>query len=147
MRILRDPAEIAQLEDTAVRDLIEQRIREISEFEPFDPDLMGYFILVEPGDGIDVLEAETGFPILRNLFDDTPYGDDDFSPSFEWAEEHDAHFELVYILNDGGFAVDIVIQKQAGVDERLLAMCACYATPPPAATINADPTADNCDQS
>jgi len=91
--------------------------------------MLGYFIVAEAGDSVEALEAESGCPILSNLFDDVRFPDDDFSPCFEWLEEHAGCYEAVWILNDGGFAVTLLVGKQAGIAPDLLAMCAAYATP------------------
>lgn len=130
MRILRDETAIAALPDADLRRLIEKRVAEINECCPWDADELGYFIVVEPSDSIDALEAEIGFPVLRGLLDDVPFGDEDFAPSFEWAEIHpEGYYELVYIVNDGGFGYDIFIADLPGIDPNLLAMCQTYATP------------------
>lgn len=130
MRILPDEAAIAALPDDALRRLIEKRVIEINECCPWGADELGYFIVVEPGDSADALEAEIGFPVLRGLLDDIPFTEEGFSPSFEWAEIHpEGFYELVYITNDSGFGFDIFIANQPGVDPGLLAMCQAYATP------------------
>ena len=130
MRILRDDAAIAALSDDALRRLIEKRVAEINACCPWDADELGYFIVVEPGDSADALETEIGFPVLRDLFNDVPFGHEDFSPGFEWAEVHaEGFYELVYIVNDGGYGYDIFIADQPGADPGLLAMCQAYATP------------------
>ena len=50
MRILRDEAAIAALADAGLRQLIEQRIRQINACCPWDADELGPFVVVEPGD-------------------------------------------------------------------------------------------------
>lgn len=130
MRILRDETAIATLPDDDLRRLIEKRVAEINECYPWHADELGYFIVVEPGDSADALEAEIGFSVLRGLLDDIPFPEDGFSPSFEWAETHvEGFYELVYIVNDGGYGYDIFIADQPGADPGLLAMCQAYATP------------------
>lgn len=130
MRTLRDEAAIAALPDAALRRLIEKRVAEINESCPWDADELGYFIVVEPGDTAAALEAEIGFPVLRNLFDDTPFGHPDFAPSFEWAEIHpEGYLELVYVISDGGYGYNIFIVDQPGADQNLIAMCRAFATP------------------
>jgi hypothetical protein len=129
MRILRDVSAIDALADAGLRQLIQQRLVEISECCPWDADELGPFVVVEPGDSVEVLEAEIGLPLLRNLFDDTPFGHADFAPAFEWAAVHpEGFYELVYIVGDGGYGYDIFIADEAGVDADLLAMCRIYAT-------------------
>lgn len=129
MRILRDEAAIATLPEASLRQLIQQRVSEISTCSRWDAGELGPFIVVEPGDLPDALEAEIGFSVLRNLVDDTPFGHADFVPSFEWAEIHpEGYFELVYVLGDGGYGYDLFIADQPGVDPDLLMLCRTYAT-------------------
>lgn len=130
MRILRDEAAIAAVPEADLRQLLQKRVAEINESCPWDADELGFFIVIEPGDPVSALETEIGFPVLRGLLDDVPFGHEDFSPSFEWAEIHpEGYLELVYIVNDGGFGYDIFIADQPGVDPELLTMCRTYATP------------------
>ncbi len=129
MLILNDPALINRIPDPDIRDLVHQRFSEICGDEPYDYDTHGYMIVLEPGDSVEVLEQEVGWPILRNLFDDSRYGEPDFTPSFEVLEDHGNCYEMVFIFNDEGFGVDLFIPKQSGIDGDLLAMCAEYAAP------------------
>ena len=130
MLILRDEGAIAALPDVALRRLIEKRVAEINECCPWDADELGYFIVLEPGDTADGLEAEIGFPVLRGLLDDVPFGDENFSPAFEWAEIHpEGFYELLYITSDSGHGFDIFVADVPGVDPELLALCQAYATP------------------
>ncbi len=131
MIALRDPSLVGSIPDPDIRQLIEQRFAEITGDEPFDPDIHGQFIIVEPGDSVAALEKEVGIPILRNLFDDVPYGDPDFTPCFEVLEEHQACFEMVFIMGDGDGGTVIIIPKTEGINPDLLAMCAQYAVPAP----------------
>ncbi|SFM51565.1 hypothetical protein [Nitrosomonas communis] len=135
MLILNDPTLVHRISDPAIRSLVQQRFFEVCAGEPYDYDIHGYMVVVEPGDSIAALEQEIGFPILHNLFDDTCYGEPDFSPSFEALEEHAGCYELVYIFNDEGFGAGIFIPKQPGVDGDLLAMCAEYAVSAQAAAL------------
>lgn len=129
MQILRDVSAIAALPDVALRQVIERRIQEIESLSAWNSDEMGPFIVVEPGDAVDALEAELGIPVLRGLFDDVPFGDADFSPSFEWAEAHpEGFFELVYVTSDSGYGRDVFIYDLPGVDPALLAMCRTFAS-------------------
>jgi hypothetical protein len=56
------------------------------------------------------------------------FGHPDFTPSCETPEEHPGCYEMVFILNDDGFGIEIFIPKTGGIDADLLAMCAEYAT-------------------
>jgi hypothetical protein len=129
MIILRGSTYVSSIADLDIHGLVEQRFTEICSGEPYDYDLHGYMIIVEPGDSVDALEKESSCPILRNIFDDARFGDPDFVPSFEAMEEHASCYEIVFVLNDEGFGIDIFIPKQEGIDTELLAMCAEYAVP------------------
>ena len=128
MIILNDPSLIKRIPVSAIRDLVQQRFSEICAGDPYDYDLHGYMIVVEPGDSVEILEQEIGWPILHGLFD-SRYGEPDFTPCFEVLEEHAYCYEMVFIFNDDGFGVDLFIPKQPGIDSDLLAMCVEYAVP------------------
>ena len=119
MHILRDPSAVSQIANPDVRSLIERRFCEISAGEPWDADRHGYFILAEPCDRAESLELVSGCAIVHEPFENLPYGDPDFTPSFDILEEH---------TDDCG--ITLFIPKAEGIDARLLALCAQYATLP-----------------
>ena len=139
MIVLRDPQATSQITDPYIRDLVALRFSQILAGEPYDYDRHGYKVVVEPGDTVEQLEQEIGLPILHGLFDDIPFGDDDFTPCFDVLEEHiyengnnnDQHriFEILIISNDDGFATTVFVPATEGTDSRLLAMCRSFATP------------------
>ena len=79
------------------------------------------FILVEPNDTIDVLEAASGCPIITSWFSDAVYPHEDFAPSFEFIEEHHDFYEMVFVLTDDTTTVFIIPKEK--VDPMLLTMC------------------------
>ena len=79
------------------------------------------FILVEPFDSIDDLEASTGCPIITSWFSDAVYPHEDFAPSFEFVEEHHDFYEMVFVLTDDNTMVFIV--PKSGSDPLLLTLC------------------------
>lgn len=131
MKHLRDPADVAGIEDATLRALIAQRFEDFCQGEPYDPDLHAQVILVEAGDALGTIEAAGGCAITREPFSARGYGEPGFRPGFEVLEEHDTCFELVYVENDGGQGVVFIIPKQAGIDDTLTRFCAEYATPAP----------------
>ena len=132
MLVLRDTNAITGITDPVLRQLIERRIQEISECCPWDADELGPMIVVEPGDTADDLKPVMGFSILENIFGDAHFGDEDFAPTFEFAEAHGDHlYELVYIVSDGGHGYDIFIVNRPGIDPTILAFCQTYAVPTP----------------
>ena len=131
MLILRDPDLTSSMADPDLRSLVDQRFQDIAFEEPYDPDLNGYMIIVEPGDSVEALESETGCPILRSYIGDARYGDPGFKPVFECLEERETCYEMVFVPGDGDFGIVLFIPKQEGIDADLLAMCAEYAEPAP----------------
>lgn len=79
------------------------------------------FILVEPNDTIDALEAASGCPIVTSWFCDAIYPHEDFAPSFEFIEEHHDFYEMVFVLTDDNTTVFIIPKEK--VDPLLLTMC------------------------
>ena len=129
MIVLRDPTQLPQVANPEIRQLIEQRILELSEDEPWDADVLGPFIVVEPGDQLADLDEQLGFPILTDRTNGTHFGDTGFRPAHEILEEHAGFYEIVIILSDDGYGVTVFVTKDTTVDPELLAMCAHYATP------------------
>ena len=124
MIVLRDPT---QLPDHPIvfclSTLLEQRFRDLSGDEAYNPDAHGYIVIAEPGDEVSVLEEETGCPIFSDWFGETHYPDPDFTPAFEYLVDTPLCYEMVFIINDGGFAVLLFVPKMTGIDEQLLNMC------------------------
>jgi hypothetical protein len=130
---LRDPQATSQVTDPYIRDLLSLRWSQVLAGEPYDYDRHGYMVVAEPGDTVEQLEQEIGWPILHGLFDDVPFGDPDFTPCFEILEEHTYEkrriYEMVFISNDDGFATTLFVPASEGVPGDLLAMCRSFATP------------------
>ena len=132
MVVITDQSQIAGVTDTHLRQLIERRIQEINECCPWDANELGPFIVVEPGDTAADLEPVMGFSVFEGIFDSSHFGDDDFAPSFEFAEAVSGGlFELVYVVSDSGYGYDIFVVNHPGVDPNLLAFCQTYAVPAP----------------
>lgn len=130
MLILRDPAHVDQIADPDIRALAAQRFREVSADEPYDPDVLGPFVLVEPGDTLEAIETQTSCWLSSSLFDENVrYGDEGYVPSFEFLEEHPACFEAVFIFNDGGYGTVLLISKAENMDPTLLRYCREFAEP------------------
>ena len=131
MLVLRDPATVSAIADPLLHGLVVQRFEDICAGDDYDADLHGFMIVAEPGDPVDVLETESGCPILRSYIGTARYGDPGFRPVFECLDEHDTCYEMVFVPGDGDFGIVIFIPKQDGIDPDLLAMCAEYAEPAP----------------
>ena len=116
--------------DPAIRRLVERRYTEVCDGEPYDPDIHGEIIVVEPNDTLRSLEGESGVPIATNPFDDSRFPDPDFVPVCEYLEEHSRCYEMMFLFSDDGAGVNLFVPKQ-GTDAEVLALCARYAAPEP----------------
>jgi hypothetical protein len=131
MLVLRDPAAIAAITDPELRILLQQRLTALCQDGPDDPDVCGYFIVVEDGDMLGVLDKQLGFPVLTNRFDGKRYGEEGFKGCWEILEEHGNWYEFVFVLSDDGYGVLVFVPKTGEVDPALLAMCRQYAVKAP----------------
>ena len=129
MIILRDPQQLTQVVQPEIKSYLQQRFHDICDPEPYDPDEHGFFILVQHGDTSEQIESDTGYSLLKSLFNGTVYGEPDFTPDFEYLEDHGGFFEAVFIFADSGFAVVMIVSKEEGIDGRILALCNEFATP------------------
>jgi hypothetical protein len=124
--VLRSPEQASRIADAAVRELVRLRFAQIAAGEPYDPDRHGYTIVVEPGDTVDAIERESGCSVSINALDEAR---EPLYLGAEVVEEHRGFYEVVFILNDDGFGIEIIVPKAVGVDAEILAMCARFATP------------------
>ena len=127
MKVIRDPADTASIADSELRTLVEKTIAALSEDYPYDPEEMGYFLIVEPGDSLATINAQIGFDILVNKWSGIRFNQPGYTQSFEVLDEHAGYYEMVFIISDDGFSVEVFIPKVTGIDPALLAMCQRYA--------------------
>ena len=128
MEIIHDLLSTMQISDRAIRKLVQQRIDDLGG-DKFDAAVLGYFLVIEPGDSLNTINTQIGFNILANRFTGIRWDQPGYTPSFEFIEEFPSCYELVIILDDSGYGIYIFISKGSGVDPDLLAMCQRYATP------------------
>lgn len=114
----------------ALRAILARRIEQLSHDVDCDLSEIVQFIIVEPGDQPEQLDSELGFQFLANLVDGTRFGDPDFTPSFEWLQDHGRWFEIVFILSDDGFGNIVFIPDDPGVHFDLHLFCLEYADRP-----------------
>jgi hypothetical protein len=126
MQVISEPADTIAIADPELRHLIEKTIRDLSPDGPYDPDELGYFLIVQLGDSLDAINEQIGFDIMVNRWTGIRFGDACFAPSFELVDEFPGWFEMVFILSDDGFGIEVFIPKSIDIPN-LLAMCQRYA--------------------
>lgn len=129
MQIINDLGGISRVQSPGIRQVLTQRISQIEIREGETLTDLGTFYVVNPGDTIAQLEEATGCCITSDLFGDAHYGDDDFTPSFEWLERHSDQqcFEMVFIMTDDGYFTVLFIPDGPGIDSELLSLCREYS--------------------
>ena len=126
MIVVRDLLTIDQVSNPAIRELVQQRIKDLGG-ESFDSNELGYFLVVEAGDTIEAIQAQVGFNILHNRLTGVHFNATGLTPSFEFIEEFPACYDMVFVLDDTGIGVEIFVPKEEGIDPDLIAMCRMYA--------------------
>jgi hypothetical protein len=110
--------------DPRLKQLLTDRVRQLDVEDLFTA---ARFVIVQPGETIADLDQALGFSSLQNLGDGTRYCDPDFSPGWEWIEDHGFAFELVFIFTDDGFAHVVLVPNAPGISTDLLNLCRTYA--------------------
>jgi len=126
MQIIRSPADAAMITNIELRTCIEKVISDLSEDYPYDPDVLGHFLIVELGDSLATINTQLGLDILANKWTGIRFDQPGYTQSFEVLDEHANWFEMVFILSDDGFGIEVFIPKAIDIPD-LLVMCQLYA--------------------
>ncbi len=126
MIVVRDLQFTYQINNPAIRHLVQQRINDLGG-EAFDSDALGYFLVVEAADTIEMIHAQVGFNILHNRFTGVRYDQPGFTGSFEFIEEFVHCYDMVFVLDDSGVGIELFVPKVESIDADLIAMCRMYA--------------------
>jgi hypothetical protein len=126
VNVVKTLADTDQISNTAIRALVRERINDLGG-DAFNATELGYFLVVEGGDALEGINDQLGFEILCNRMTGVRYDQADFFPSFEFVEEFPSCYDMVFILSDDGFGVEIFVPMDEGIHHDLLAMCQRYA--------------------
>lgn len=126
MIVVRNLQSTYQISNLTISELVRLRINDLGG-EAFDTQAIGYFVVVEATDTIESIHAQVGFNILHNRFTGIRFDATGFTPSFEFIEEFPSCFDMVFVLDDSGFGVELFVPKEEGIDTDLLAVCRKFA--------------------
>ena len=126
MQIVRGPAEAIRITDPELRCRVQKTMAALSENNPCDAEALGYFLIVQCGDTLAMLDAQIGFSILTNRWSGIRFDQPGYTPAFEILEEHAGYYEMVFIISDDGCGIEVFIPKAIDIPE-LLALCQSYA--------------------
>lgn len=127
MHVIKDDLALDAIADPFLHRLIESRIADMTQGDDLDPDVHGFFVVMDPGDTVEEIEAAFGTPLLHNGITGAEYGGPDFSPLFEYVSAHPGWYEIVVVPGDGDFGVVLFVARHATIEPRLLALCSEYA--------------------
>ena len=117
------------LADNQLRALLTERVEQLtSAWEGIDLSDLTHFLIIQAGDTAAEAEHELGWSLLVNPVDGARYGHPDFTPSWEWIEDHGGWYEAVYILSDDGFGISLFVED-TDTDSELLPLCREHADP------------------
>lgn len=126
MRVIRDLTSAARIPHADIRCLVLERIHELGG-DAFDSQAMGYSLVVEEGDNLDAVNAQLGFDLLCNRYSGIRFDAPGFAPSFEFIEEFPTCYDLVFIISDDGYGIEIFVPKGPGIPSDVIAMCQQHA--------------------
>lgn len=123
MHVLRHAHEVSAYLSThtatEIGRLIQLRLSELLQDDDTTMEELVFFVVLEPGDTREHLEAALGASVLTT----------DGQPLWELLEEHTNCFELVVVLSSDGFGSLGFIPKRPQTDPELLALCQQHAKP------------------
>ena len=126
MIVVRNAQATFQISDTYIRDFVQQRIFDLGG-PAFDPDTLGYFLIFEAGDTAETAQEHLGFNLLHNRYSKFRYDQAGYTPSFEVVEEFSTCYDMVFILSDDGFGIELFIPKDESINADIIALCRKFA--------------------
>jgi hypothetical protein len=121
--VVHDHSNIDQIRNIAIKDLIQKRIDFLTELDAAD---LCNILVVEGSDTLESLSAQLTFNILCNRFTGIRFDQEGFTPSFEFIEEFPSCFDMVFVLSDDGFGVELFVPKEEGINSKLIEMCRTF---------------------
>lgn len=92
---------ISTLTDTTLKSILTDRVDQLADYDGYDLGELAHFLIVQPGDTLDAIEAALGFSPQTN-------------PA-EAITNHGGWLEAIFILGDDGFGWVLLIPNQPGI--------------------------------
>jgi len=127
--IVRDQTSIPNIHSSTIRALVQQRIQDL-QAQGFDLADLGFIVVLEVGDTLDDFVSQIGFNPLSNRHTGLRYDQPGYSPAFEFVQVFPDCFEMVFVLDDTGYGVEVIVPIEQGIDTDVLTLCRRYALPP-----------------
>ena len=103
MYIIKSSAEmaafLAQPIDPKLHRVLSQKVEQLAEYDGYDLGELAYFLIVQPGDTVEAIEAAISFsPTMRGA---------------EAVTDHGGWVEAVFVLSDDGFGWVLLVPDAA----------------------------------
>lgn len=113
MLTITNSAEMARvlptMTDTTLKRILTDRVEQLAEYDGCDLGELAHFLIVQPGDTLDTIEAALGFSPITNLC--------------EVVTNHGGWFEAVFILSDDGFGWVLLVPDDPAIPTKLRELC------------------------
>ena len=126
MIVVLNPQSTLQIPDPDIRLFVQRRMFDLGG-KNFDPRSSGFFIVIEKADTADALQEHLGFNLLHNRYSGFRYDQAGFTPSFEVVEEFPRYYDMVFILSDDGFGIELFVPKDESINADIIALCRKFA--------------------
>lgn len=126
MIVVRDVQATFQISDPHIKRFVQQRIFDLGG-PAFDPDALRYFLVFEAGDTAKAAQDHLGFNLQHNRYCGFRFDQAEYTPSFEFVEEFSTFYNMVLILNDDGFGIELFIPKDERIDADIIGLCRKFA--------------------
>ena len=110
MQIIRIAADLSAVADPELSKLLADTFARVADC----PEILGFILVVEPGDTIANVDAVLRFSILV--------------ARHEFIQEYAHWYELVFVLGQDGYGIEVFVPKTIDLPD-LLAMCMEHALP------------------
>jgi len=115
--------------DPDLKAILLDRLELLAEYlTEWDLSDLANFIIVEPGDSIEIIERELTLSPFVNLVDGVRYPDPAFEPSWEFCIARKGYFDVTFALSDSGQGLCLLLPDRDDVEPQLLKLCRTYAT-------------------
>ena len=115
--------------DPDLKAILLDRLELLAEYlTEWDLSDLANFIIVEPGDSIEIIERELTLSPFVNLVDGVRYPDPAFEPSWEFCIARKGYFDVTFALSDSGQGLCLLVPDRDDVEPQLLKLCRTYAT-------------------
>jgi hypothetical protein len=110
--------------DPVLQRLLADRVHDWAATDLLD---LTHLLIVQRGDTEEDILEEVAFSPFVNPLDGRRFGSKGFVPSWDWLEQHDGWFELIFTVANDGFAFVLFVEDSEAVNPELRDLCRTYA--------------------